>query len=315
MTAAGVAGFMWIEHYPFIDALYMTVITVSTVGFTEVHPLSPNGRIFTTILIIFNVGFFAYSVTSVTAYFADGRVFNRLRERTLKKKLERLSGHVIVCGFGRNGKQVCNELINENETFVVIENSSVELGFDYPNAYFLYGDATEDHVLETAGVGRARALIATLPKDADAVFVCLTAREANPRLLLISRASDDGAERKLKRAGCDHVVMPERTGGAAMAALVTKPVVVEFMRLITGFGGYDSYLQEVSVHLKTPVTIQELDLQRRTGVNVIGARDPDGKFTVNPSPDWILLPGSTLIVLGAREQITQINRLMEEKER
>ena len=212
----GVFGFRIIEDYSFGEAFYMTIITVSTVGFNEVRPLTSEGRVFTAFLIIFSFGTFAYAVTSITFYVLGGEFNKYFKDLRINKKVDKISNHTIICGYGRNGKQAVSELNSHHQPYVLVEQNSVVLEEirDTHEIPFVEGDATLDKTLERAGISRARALITTLPKDADNMFVVLTAREMNPNLLIITRASEENSDKKLRRAGADNVIMPDKIGGA-----------------------------------------------------------------------------------------------------
>ena len=230
-VCVGVVGFILIEKYDFLDAFYMTIITVATVGFQEVHPLSNDGKLFTAFLIITSFGTFAYAVSSITNYISDGEFREYFKNKKVNSAIEKLDAHVIVCGFGRNGKQAAHVLKKHNTRFVVIEQKKdIVAAINHRfSDLVLEGDATLDEILLRAGILKAKALITTLPMDADNLFIVLTARTLNPKLTIISRASEDNSDKKLKLAGADNVIMPDKLGGAHMASLVMKPDVMEFV--------------------------------------------------------------------------------------
>lgn len=305
----GVLGFSIIEGYTLAEAIYMTIITVSTVGFNEVRPLSPEGRLFTAFLIIFSFGTFAYAISSITMYVLDGEYKRYFKDLRVKKKVDKFSGHTIICGYGRNGKQAVSELEAHHQKYVVVEfdKDLVDELRETHEIPFVDGDATYEKTLERAGIGQARALIATLPKDADNLFVVLTAREMNPDLLIISRASKDNSDKKLRRAGADNVIMPDKIGGAHMASLVIKPDVIEFMDYVMGQGTTSINLEEITFEnlpkeLKNK-SIKELGIRDKSGANIVGFRTPEGEYVINPSPDTLIMPGAKIFVLGTIEQI------------
>jgi voltage-gated potassium channel len=231
----GVLGYVWLEGYSWINAFYMTVITMASVGFGEVQPLDTSGKIFTSILIAASVITYVYAITIVTTVIIEDEFRNHFKHMRVNKEIKQLKDHVIVCGFGRNGKQACDQLSSGNVKFVVIESNAhvVEQVNESGDMLCLEGNATEDHILELAGIKHAKGLIAALPDDAANVFIVLTARELNPTMKIISRASSDASESKLKRAGANNVIMPDRIGGTHMAALITsrnKPSV----RIVAG---------------------------------------------------------------------------------
>ena len=232
----GIAGFMFIENYTFSEAVYTTIIILSTVGLGVVHTLSEAGRWFTAGLIILAIGIFAYGVSLITTYIMEGELQRFLKYRKILKMIDKLNDHIIVCGFGRNGKQACEQLWAHHHSFVVIENGEKAVNElrEQDDFLFIEGDATKDEILLEAGITKAKALITTLPNDAANVFVVLTARELRPEMKIISRASEDTSENKLRRAGANNVIMPDKIGGVHMATLVTRPDVLEFIDHITG---------------------------------------------------------------------------------
>ena len=314
ITVIGTAGYMTIEHYNLLNAFYMTVITMATVGFSEVHPLSDPGKMFTAFLIITSFGTFAYAVTNVTSYIVDGEFKEYFKTRRVTSELEKLENHVIICGYGRNGKQAARVLKNHGQLFVVIEQKDAptqSMTEKYPHLV-IKGDSTQDEILMQAGIQRARSVITTLPVDADNLFIVLSARTLNPKLNIISRASDDNSDKKLKAAGADHVIMPDMVGGAHMASLVMKPDVVEFIDYVTGVG-VDINLEEITFE-KLPgdlqnKTISELDVRNRSGANIIGFKTAQGEFVINPSPETKLIPNAKLFVLGTSEQIKKLREI------
>ena len=313
VVVSGITGFAVIEGYTFEEALYMTVITVSTVGFQEVRPLSSLGRIFTLSLIIVSFGIFAYSLTAISTYLIDGEFRKFLVNRNKNQKIRKLENHVIICGFGRNGNQIANELQESNQEFLVIDKLRDDMDFsdDIHKIHHLIGDATEDRVLIDAGINRAKAIITTLPDDADNVFVVLTARQMNPNLLIISRASIESSYRKLRMAGADNVVMPDKVGGTHMASLVLKPDVIEFFNHLSGQNSNIS-LEEITYQglpgeFKNR-SIRDLEVRKRCGANIIGLKSSDGKYTINPNADSIITEGTKIFVLGTKSQLEELQK-------
>ncbi|MBL4708711.1 MAG: NAD-binding protein [Flavobacteriales bacterium] len=307
----GVIGFKIIEGYSLGDALYMTIITVSTVGFREVSPLSDSGKYFTIFLIVMSIGTFAYAIGVISFYLIDGEFRKHLLELRKVKKIQNLSRHTIVCGFGRNGKQIVQELEEANIPYVLIEKKpeviNDAIARDCKN--YIEGEATDDEILIEAGIMRAEALITTLPDDADNVFVVLTARGMNKNLLIISRASKDTSDKKLKMAGANNVVMPDKVGGTHMASLVIKPDVVEFLNILSGQDDNIS-LEEISYD-SLPMefknrTIKELHVRKRSGANIVGLKNKEGQYILNPTPDELICEGTKVFVLGMKEQIEKL---------
>ena len=234
----GILGYVVIEDYPWLDAYYMAVITLASVGFGEVHPLSTAGKIFTTLLILFNVGLFAYAISTITSIFAEGGFHNLIKEFRMNQRMEALQGHTIICGYGRHGSEVALELAKQGIDFIIIESQAERVADlrTETQYFFMEGDATDDDVLQDAGIVRAAALVITLPDDANNLYITLSARQINPALRIISRANGPADEIKIRRAGADQTVVPERIGGFYMAALVTQPDLADFSILLSKMG-------------------------------------------------------------------------------
>jgi voltage-gated potassium channel len=313
-VSAGAIGYVSIEKYEWLDAVYMAVITLASVGFSEVHPLSPMGRIFTIGLIVFNLGLFAYAISTVTSIFADGGFIALFNEFRMIQRVEHLKNHVIVCGFGRHATEVVGELNKQQIPFVVVESNAEKIEVLRDSAFlYIEGDATEDHILEEAGILRARAIVITLPHDSDNLFITLSARQINSNIRIISRANNLADEFKIRRAGADHTVVPERIGGYYMAALVNKPDAVELSELMTSIGPGKLLFEEIPVHrLQRDVlgkTIRESGLLEAVSVSLVALRSPNGQYEINPSHDTVLRPEHHIILLGNTEQIEQFNQL------
>ena len=315
----GIIGFMVIEKYNIVEALYMTTITVTTTGFQEVRPLTTQGRVFTVFLLITSWGTFAFAVTRIAQFVASGEINKYLKTRRLMKAIDKLNGHVIICGYGRNGQQASQTLKAHNVPFVVIEKDEERMeriSSDHPTLIFLLGDGTEDEVLKRAGVENAKALITTLPEDADNVFIVLSARSLNQKIQIISRASDPNSIIKLRKAGADNVIMPDRIGGTHMATLVSKPDVIEFIDFLSGEEGESINMESVSFNdLPDAIkdkTLKEVMNWRKTGVNCIGIKNSEGKFIINPPEDVVIGEGMKVIVLGTKWQIDQMKGNLEE---
>jgi voltage-gated potassium channel len=309
---------MFIEGYTFLEALFMTIISISTVGYGEVRPLSDAGRAFTIFILIFDIGLFFYGIMTLSRFLIEGDLKQILKNIKLDKKIEKLESHVIVCGYGRNGKQVCLELIDDKIPFVVIEsNEKLIEELEETNILYIIGNATESNILIKAGIEKAKAIITTLPNDPDNVYVTLCAREYRKDIVIICRASDDSSVNKMKRAGANNVIMPEKIGGAHMAALVTKPDITEFIAILTGQGSDISLTFEeiplTNLHLENKqMTLRDLDIRNRTGANIIGLRSDTGEYLINPSPDYLINPASKLIILGSPSQIQNMRKMISE---
>jgi len=314
--AVGVGGFMLLENYPFVDAFYMTVITASTVGFGEVHPLSDVGRIFVSFYILFNLLVVAYLVSVLTAYIFDGELRHLFRMIRADQEIKSFRDHVIVCGFGRNGFKAYDELRHSGARAVVVEQNQAlvtaanEAGHQIPA---VFGDATLDSTLRQAGIAHARALITALPKDADNVFVALSARELNPNIIIIARASARSSVSKLISAGASSVVLPDEIGGSHMANLVIRPEVIRFLDMISGLDPNKLRLEELSFNELKPAlrgqSIRELDVRSRTGATIIALRrGQGGELEVSPAADYRTAAGDVLLVLGNEAQIQALHQ-------
>ena len=316
----GVLGFMIIEDYSFVDAFYMVVITISTVGFMEVEPLSEAGRLFTAVLISVNIGVFAYALAVFSYYIVQGEIFKLMHVNQIQSRISDLKDHVIVCGYGKYGTEIVANLLLHQTDFVIIENDEEKISairHSEKDLLYLEGDATRDEVLLEAGIEKANGLICSLGDDSDNLFIVLSARQLNPTLNIISRAVKERSQPKLIKAGADHVVMPENIGGFYMATLISKPSAVEFFSFITR--EYESDIGFEELHYEDlldeykGVPIRDMHLRSKTGANIIGYRNQEGAYQVNPGPDTILREGGSFIVLGSREQLDKLHRLVEKE--
>lgn len=310
----GVLGYMILSGFSFIDAIYMTVITISTVGFRELHPMNTEEKVFTIFLILTSLSLFGYAVSSFTETLASGEFFKQLKRKKVQQKIDKLKDHTIVCGFGRNGMQAINKLKSYQKEFVVVEKDKEHISLlDEEGILYIEGDATTDEVLLKAGIEKASNLITALPSDADNLFVVLTASQLNKNCRVISRASSQSSYSKLKIAGASNVIMPDKLGGAHMASLVVTPDVIEFVDRLTVEGETTANLEEVAVNdlpkEYLEKTIFDLDLRKRTGCTVIGFKTSDGVYIINPEASTKLLADSGLIVLGRPEQIVKLRDL------
>ena len=310
----GVFGFKIISDFSWLDAVYMTVITVTTVGFGEVQPLDQESKLFTIILILTSVIIVGYALKIITEYIISKNDINELKQKKMQKKIDALSNHVIICGYGRNGKQAANKLATHHRDFVVIEkDEQVTQKHKDTSTLFILGNANEDEVLVRAGINRACCLISALPNDSENVFVVLSARQMNPDIRIISRASQETTYSKLKLAGANNVILPDRIGGDHMASLVVVPDLLEFVDNLSIIGNQSINIEEVAVEqlydTSKQKTILELDLRKKTGCNVIGYKDENGNYHINPEADQKLVPGSKVIVLGRPEQIQTLNSI------
>jgi voltage-gated potassium channel len=310
----GVVGFHLIAGMNWIQAIYMTVITVTTVGYGEVVPLDEEAKLFTVFLIIISVFVFAYAISVITEYILSRSTLRNIIQRKTLKKIRRMENHIIICGFGRNGRQAAEKLKAHSQEFVIIEKDrKIIERYENSEVSFVEGNASEDEVLERAGIHNAKCLITALPSDADNLFVVLSARQINGRLLIISRASQESSYKKLKLAGADNVIMPDKIGGEHMASLVVVPDLVEFIDNLSISGKNKTNVEEIHTEDITTsgqeITLKELDLRRKTGCTVIGYKTPEGEYIINPGADLKLVKDSKIIVLGRPEQIELLNKI------
>ncbi len=318
----GVIGYINIENFSVVEAVFMTIITMSTVGYEEVNQLSETGMIFTVVLIITSLGLFGYLVTSITRIFFDGEYRQFLKSHYLNKKLNRMKDHVIVCGFGRNGRQSVIQLLNHNERVIVIEKNDEVVKEDIneeimknKNLIYIHGDASHDETLEKVHLQSAKALITTLPNDAENILIVLTTKDISENLKIISRASDEHSYAKLKRAGADNIIMPDIVGGTRMAKLVTEPNIIEFLEMIMLRDGVDVNLEEIScsdlASCFAEKTISNLDIRNKTGASIIGLKLGSGKYIFNPEPEIKLQKDDKLFVLGTPEQVMKLKDALD----
>jgi voltage-gated potassium channel len=315
LLLVGVVGFKMMKDYTWIDALYMTVITITTVGYGEVHPLDPTAKIFTVFLILASVVIVGYALTVITEYILSKNDLEELKQKKMQKKIDALTNHIIICGYGRNGKQAATKLIAYKKPFVVIEKDK-EIMDKYESELvpFILGNANEDEILNQAGIERASTLISALPNDADNLFVVLSARQINKKMNIISRASQETSYKKLKLAGANNVILPDKIGGDHMASLVVVPDLIEFIDNLSIVGKSNINIEEIAVDKlyntnNSIQTLRDLDLRRKSGCTVIGYKDAKGDYIVNPEADQKLEVNSKVIVIGRPEQIIELNTI------
>lgn len=311
----GVVGYKFISDFTWVEAIYMTIITVTTVGFSEVRPLDPDAKIFTVFLIVTSVFIFGFAISVITEYLLGRNSLQILKKKKVKKKIDSLSNHVVVCGYGRNGMQAAERLKEYKRPFVVIERDKEVLEHHEDDALFIEGDANEDEILYAAGIERAQYLITALPDDAANLFIVLSARQLNKNLFIISRASQITSQAKLRLAGANKVIMPDKIGGDHMASLVVMPDLITFMDKLSMEGEHTTNLEEVEIEDFTDQidcnSLRDLDLRKKTGCTIIGYIEPDGNYIINPEADLVLQPKGKVIVLGRPEQIRKLNEMFQ----
>ncbi len=310
----GVFGYRIIADYSWIDAVYMTVITITTVGFGEVMPLTSEAKIFTVLLILCSMFIVGFVISVFSEYIISKSSYGDLKHKKMQKKIDSFNNHIIVCGYGRNGQQAVQKLMAYNKQFVIIEldRDLIARYEDHKDIFFVQGNANEDEVLTLAGIAKASTLICALPDDADNLFTVLSARQLNAKLKIISRATAETSQKKLILAGADSVVMPDKIGGDHMASLVVVPDLITFIDNLSVSGEGDNInVQEISFDKLCPdgkeLTIKQIDLRNKTGCSIIGYISSSGKYTVNPSANQMVKKRSKLIVLGRPEQIKNLH--------
>lgn len=307
ILAAGAAGYVLIEGWSILDAVYMTVITVATVGFREVHTLSPTGRLFTVGLILSGIGALGYSVGVIVEFMVEGHLLGMVEMRRVERKLGDLRDHYILCGFGRVGEEVAKAFEEAGAPFVVIERDEARAAECDASGYLcLEADATDDDVLRRAGIERARGLVGAVDTDADNVFVVLSAKTLNPDIFIVARANEVQSEAKLTKAGADRVLSPAAIGGRRMAYLLVKPVVTDYVDFVTHGDNLEFRLEEVMLPASSSLagtTIGESRIRERIGTLVLAVRKPSGEFNTNPSSGTRFEARDTLIVIGTTAQL------------
>ena len=314
VVITGVLGYRFIEGYTWFDALYMTAITLSTVGYQEVQPLSQAGRLFTMGLLSAGVGVVFYTVVALAEQVVEGEFQRFFGRKWMEKRIGALCEHYLVCGFGRIGEVVCRELVTKPIPFVVIEHSAERVHMAEMAQYLvLQGDATDEPTLLTAGVMRAKGLFAALPNDAANVFVTLTAKQLNPALVVIARAEAEHSARTLRRAGADQVVSPYSMGGHRMAQAALRPAVVDVIDLATHSQSLEIQLEEIGVPPQSPwdgVVLRESGLRERFGVIVVAIKRASDKMVFNPSPEERIAAGDRLVVLAEAARLREVEELV-----
>jgi voltage-gated potassium channel len=309
VVGAGFVGYQLIAGFSPIDALYMTVITVSTVGFAEVGPLGPEGRLLTIALIAAGVGTVSYSALTAAEFVVEGHLGHYIERRRMHRSIEALDEHIIVCGYGRVGRHLVESLDREGVAFVVVEaDPSQEAVLEAAGRLFVLGDASLESVLVEAGIERARAVVASVRADADNVLITLTARGLRPEMEVIARAKSDENEKKLVRAGASRVILPESIGGRRIASLLTRPTVSDFLEGL-GVGGVDYTLDEVHVSRDDDLaglTLRDAGIRERYGCSVLAVRRNDGQLDTNPSAAGPLGVGDVLVVMGSESDVRRL---------
>ncbi|MBL8148773.1 MAG: potassium channel protein [Blastocatellia bacterium] len=313
----GVVGYRVIEGWPFLDAIYMTVITLATIGYGETRPLSNQGRVFTIFLILSGLGIMGYGLGISASFIVEGQFGRLVRQRRMEKRIKQLSEHYIICGGGETGRCVVSEFVKTKQPFVLIDlnkDNIIDIQQTYNDDFcYIVGDATKDAVLTAAGIECARGLISTLNSDKDNLFVVLTARSLNEELRIVSRVIEPASERKLITAGANNVVSPNIIGGLRMASLMIRPAVVSFLDLMIRQQNATLRIEEVELPPETDMdgkTIASSKIFTKTGLLIIAMKKGLG-YVYNPPPETGLQTGDVLIVIGDVDQINSLKKLVK----
>lgn len=309
----GTLGYTLIEGWSFLESFYMTVITLSTVGFREVRALSSTGRVFTIILVIFGVAGAAFTISVLGQFIVEGEIRRILGRRKMEKRLKDMKKHYIVCGYGRVGMQVCKQFCSRKLPLVVIEKNPERVEqLVKEGILVIQGDATDDEVLLAAGIQRSKALISTIASESENVFIALSARELNPEIFITARAESRSAEKKLLRAGANRVVSPHEMGGIRMALVTLRPDIVDFMRIVTGDREKGFGIEEIEVKKNSPVAdtlLKDSPIRCELGLLVIGIKKKGKEIIINPSAQIRIEPGDILVVIGETEKLEKLGQM------
>lgn len=317
LLLVGTGGYVLIEGWSVLDALYMTVITLATIGFGEVQPLSSAGRIFTMALIFLGIGSAGYSLTRLSEYLLAGNLIAQLRRRRTRMNLQKLQDHVIICGYGRVGQSSAFSLRESKRPMVIIEPNTNRAEMARGDGFWaIEGDGTQDEVLRSAGIDRAWGLIVATGHDGDNLLMVLSARTLNSQLFIVARTTSPDNEPKMRRAGANRVVSPYRMGGRHMANLMVRPHITDFLDVVTLDGGVELWLEELTITPQSKLmgqTVISAQLRRQTGVNLVAMRRGKTGIIIVPDENTLLESHDELIVLGTRDQLAQLEKLTSGK--
>lgn len=314
VLCTGVIGYILIEGWSWLDSLYMTVITISTVGFHEVGELSLAGRFFTIFLIILGAGVLLYVFSVAIEFMVEGHLTGLMGRRRMDKQIKRLDGHYILCGLGRVGQQVAKEFQAAGRSFVVIENNPDKIALcKEEGLLYVEGDASSDEILNEANIKKAKGLVSAVDTDAANVFVTLTARVLNPDIMIVARANSEESEEKLLKAGANRVISPTAIGGRRMANLLLKPLVCDYLDVVSHGGDFEFQLEEAVIKSGSALankTLRESQLREKVGVLILAIEKKDGRLDTNPSPETTFSTGDKVVVIGTKNQLDAFQKLL-----
>jgi voltage-gated potassium channel len=313
LIGCGTVGYMIIEKWPVMDAFYMTIITIAAVGFGEVNKLSPEGRIFTVVLIFMGVGYFIYVASGLIQFLVEGRIRLVLGRRKLDTQINKLRDHFIICGYGRIGRELARFLIEKYLNVVVIEREESRVGqMDDDGVLYLIGEATDEKVMKRAGIERAKGLITAVATDADNVFLVLIARQINPKLFIVARASQNDAKKTLTAAGADKVISPYDLGARRMAHAILRPTVIKFLELAFADDKVDIQVEEITIGPHSELvgrSIIDSGIRSNFDLMIIVIRKPGDDMVFNPKADTVIAAGDTMVVVGSARDIKRLERI------
>lgn len=314
LLSVGTLGYIFIEGWRPLDALYMTVITVATIGYGELKPLSDAGREFTMAIIVMGVGFFAYSINVLTEAAIEGKIKDIFHQRRMQKAISKLENHFIVCGCGRIGKTILEMLVREGISAVVIEsNPTVITELEEAGYLVIVGDATSEEVLQNAGISRARGIVCVLQSDADNVYITLTARLLNPSVFIVARASDRRAERRIYQAGANKVISPYEIGARRMGMAILKPTVIEFLDLAVHCADFDLSVEQYEIEDSSVLvgkTLKEIGIRERTGATLLVVKRKADAVMSSVHPDYVFQAGDLIVALGSSESLNKLSGMV-----
>ncbi|MEF3168210.1 MAG: NAD-binding protein [Deltaproteobacteria bacterium] len=309
----GVVGYIALEGWGLVDAIFMTAISLTTTGYGEIHPLTPAGKIFTIFLLLFGVGLFVYAIGTLSEAVVEGHIEGYFKKRKMTKTIAALRNHFIVCGYGRIGRVIVETITSGGVPVVVIEKDPVIVKeLEKTGILYVEGDATQEDILREAGIERSRGIVCVLHSDADNVYATLTARSLNPGGLIVARASDEKSERRIMQAGADQVISPYQIGARRMALAILKPTVTAFLDLAVQSTALDLAIEQIDISPGSPLSgksIKDADLRQKTGVTILAVQPPARQMIASPSPDYVIGEGDVIIALGNAEGLAALRNL------